>query len=138
MWGTCNVKKEQYSTKCQMIWNWKIVYKYIFYSIFIFDWRGQKIFVPLQNLVNIFRTPTKSSENFSYPYTLHFALSPRVKNGLSFAGSRNSPGGIVLKIGFKSGLRKSRYTFFSTSNFTEARVRSCLIIITILMLKIAY
>ena len=43
----------------------------------------QRFFVSLHDVAKIFRTPTISSENVSYPYTMHFGLSPEVKNDWS-------------------------------------------------------
>ena len=50
---------------------------------FFFIRNRQKIFVPLQNVLKFFRTPTKTTENFSYPYTIHSAPSPGIKNDRS-------------------------------------------------------
>ena len=48
----------------------------------------QKFFAPLQNVLKIFCTPTKTSENFSYPYAIHFAPSPGIKYDRSLTISK--------------------------------------------------
>ena len=42
-----------------------------------------KFFVPLQNVLKIFRIPKKSFKKFLHPYTLQSAPSPEFKNGRS-------------------------------------------------------
>ena len=86
IWSLWNRQQRQYFVKCEKVAVFDQSAKFHdfkFTTTNIFIEKCPFNFHLWMKKPTFFRNPTKFSENFSHPYTLHSALSPGVKNGRS-------------------------------------------------------